>query len=93
MEKDLEQLSRFLSFILRHKPESIGIALDEHGWANVEELLAGINEQHFIDMIFALLLCTVTKQFISAILQTRAQLFKLSESPFIAFSKFVAILL
>lgn len=50
MEKDLEQLSRFLSFILRHKPESIGIALDEHGWANVEELLAGINEQHFIDM-------------------------------------------
>lgn len=50
MEKDLDSLSRFLSFILRHKPESIGIALDEHGWANVEELLAGINEQHFIDM-------------------------------------------
>lgn len=34
--------SRFISFILRHKPESIGISLDEHGWANVDELIAGI---------------------------------------------------
>ena len=29
--------------ILRHKPESIGITLDEHGWADVQELIAGIN--------------------------------------------------
>ena len=50
MEKNIEQLSRFLSFILRHKPESIGIKVDEHGWANVEELLAGISEQYYIDM-------------------------------------------
>lgn len=50
MGNELDSLSKFLSFILRHKPESIGITLDEHGWANVEELLAGINEQHFIDM-------------------------------------------
>ncbi|MBQ9745519.1 MAG: RNA 2'-phosphotransferase [Clostridia bacterium] len=34
--------SRFISFILRHKPEAIGISLDEHGWANVDELIAGI---------------------------------------------------
>ena len=36
------KLSVFISLILRHKPEEIGIALDEHGWANVDELIAGI---------------------------------------------------
>ena len=39
----LDQLSIFISLVLRHKPDEAGIALDEHGWANVEELLAGIN--------------------------------------------------
>lgn len=40
---NLDKLSRFISFILRHHPETIGIELDEHGWAKVEELLLGIN--------------------------------------------------
>jgi len=31
--------SKFLSLILRHKPETIGLLLDEHGWANTQELL------------------------------------------------------
>ena len=31
--KALTELSRFLSFVLRHAPESIGVALDDHGWA------------------------------------------------------------
>jgi putative RNA 2'-phosphotransferase len=35
-------LSKYLSLILRHKPETIGITLDEHGWARVDELIAGI---------------------------------------------------
>ncbi len=39
---NLTQTSRFISLILRHKPETIGITLDEHGWANVDELLSGI---------------------------------------------------
>jgi putative RNA 2'-phosphotransferase len=34
--------SRFLALILRHKPEAVGIELDEHGWANVEDLVEGI---------------------------------------------------
>lgn len=42
--KKLDKLSVFISLVLRHKPEAAGIALDEHGWANVEELLRGINE-------------------------------------------------
>ena len=41
---EIKKLSKFLSLILRHKPETIGITLDEHGWANVEELLQKINE-------------------------------------------------
>ena len=40
--KRLKSLSKFISLILRHKPEAIGIALDEHGWADVRELIDGI---------------------------------------------------
>lgn len=38
--------SRYISLILRHKPEVIGIELDEHGWANVTQLIAGVNQTH-----------------------------------------------
>ena len=38
-----ERLSVFISLILRHKPDVIGITLDERGWANVKELIDGIN--------------------------------------------------
>ena len=42
--------SRFISLILRHKPEAIGITLDEHGWADVSELIEGINKTRKLDM-------------------------------------------
>ena len=42
--------SKFISLILRHKPETIGITLDEHGWANVDELIAGVNKSRPLDM-------------------------------------------
>ena len=35
----LTDTSKFLSLILRHKPETIGIKLDEHGWAAYMESL------------------------------------------------------
>ncbi len=35
-----ERLSRFLSYVLRHDPQAIGIELDAAGWADVEELVA-----------------------------------------------------
>ena len=38
----LKETSKFLALILRHKPETIGISLDEHGWADVDALIAGI---------------------------------------------------
>ena len=37
------KLGRFLSLVLRHDPGAAGITLDEHGWADVNELLAGVN--------------------------------------------------
>jgi putative RNA 2'-phosphotransferase len=32
--------SRFLSYVLRHRPETVGLELDEGGWVRVDELLA-----------------------------------------------------
>jgi putative RNA 2'-phosphotransferase len=37
-EIENKKISKFLSLILRHQPESIGLKLDENGWADVEEL-------------------------------------------------------
>lgn len=38
-EKRKTKISKFLSLILRHKPETIDLILDENGWADVKELL------------------------------------------------------
>lgn len=32
--------SKYLSLVLRHRPEVIGLKLDESGWADIDELLA-----------------------------------------------------
>ncbi|MBQ7593897.1 MAG: RNA 2'-phosphotransferase [Synergistaceae bacterium] len=46
---DKTQLSKYISLILRHHPEAAGINLDAHGWANVDELIEGINRTRKID--------------------------------------------
>ncbi len=38
-KKQLTKTSKFLSLVLRHQPERIGLKLDDAGWANVKELL------------------------------------------------------
>ncbi|HBF7929036.1 TPA: RNA 2'-phosphotransferase [Clostridioides difficile] len=38
-----DKLSIFISLILRHKPETIGIKLDDYGYADVNELIEKIN--------------------------------------------------
>jgi putative RNA 2'-phosphotransferase len=43
---DYTKVSRYISLILRHKPETIGISLDEHGWANVKELIKGVSKKY-----------------------------------------------
>jgi putative RNA 2'-phosphotransferase len=40
VDNQLKHISKFLSLVLRHHPEKIGIALDENGWADVDELLS-----------------------------------------------------
>ena len=47
---NLKETSKFLSLILRHKPEVIGISLDEHGWVNVDELIQGISKTREFNM-------------------------------------------
>lgn len=37
-----DSTSKFISLILRHHPEAAYIQLDEHGWADVEQLLSGM---------------------------------------------------
>jgi putative RNA 2'-phosphotransferase len=37
--KVLNKTSKFLSFVLRHKPDVIGLELDANGWANINELI------------------------------------------------------
>lgn len=43
---NLTNVSKFISLVLRHKPEKIGITLDEHGWANVEDLIDGVSKEY-----------------------------------------------
>lgn len=35
----MSRQSKFLSLVLRHKPEEIGLRLDKNGWARIDELL------------------------------------------------------
>jgi len=37
--KTLKEISKFLSLILRHQPEKIGVSMDPNGWVNVDELM------------------------------------------------------
>lgn len=43
MSKFENQLSRFLSLVLRHDPGFIGLQLDENGWANMKDLITCMN--------------------------------------------------
>jgi putative RNA 2'-phosphotransferase len=39
MDDRYVRISKFLSLVLRHKPETIGLNLDSEGWADVGELI------------------------------------------------------
>ncbi len=46
-EKSKKRISKFLSLVLRHQPETIGIELDPNGWVEVETLLTAMeNSKH-----------------------------------------------
>jgi putative RNA 2'-phosphotransferase len=39
-DKKTTDTSKFLSFVLRHEPQSIGLTLDVEGWAEIDALIA-----------------------------------------------------
>src|SRR4051794_21514494 len=43
-EKERIRTSKFLSLVLRHEPQRIGLQLDPGGWAEVEQLLAACRQ-------------------------------------------------
>ena len=47
---DLKSTSKYISLILRHKPEVIGITLDDHGWADTQALIEGVNRTYPLTM-------------------------------------------
>lgn len=40
----MRHLSKFLSLVLRHKPQTIGISLDSQGWVSVDLLIEKLNQ-------------------------------------------------
>ena len=42
-DKELTKKSKFLSLVLRHKPEDIGLKLDENGWTDIVDLCKKAN--------------------------------------------------
>lgn len=42
-DKQITHISKFLSLVLRHRPETIGIQLDQSGWTDITELIEKAN--------------------------------------------------
>ena len=42
-EKQITHISKFLSLVLRHQPETIDIQLDQNGWTDVKDLIEKAN--------------------------------------------------
>lgn len=50
MNEAFQKQSRFLSFILRHRPEAAGLKLDRDGWAEIAEIIA--NTDITVDILY-----------------------------------------
>ena len=46
METNLVKISKLLSFVLRHRPDKMGLSLDKNGWAEVQDLIGKINSHN-----------------------------------------------
>jgi len=47
-DDDDVRLGHFISLVLRHDPSAAGLALDGHGWASVDELIAGMRARGYV---------------------------------------------
>lgn len=59
-EPENKRISKFLSLVLRHSPQTIYIKLDKNGWANVDELIKNTNHYAKINLTFEILKEIVT---------------------------------
>ena len=48
MITDKINISKFLSLVLRHKPETIDLELDENGWADADLLIQGMLKANYL---------------------------------------------
>lgn len=49
-KQDHAAVSKFLSYVLRHEPQAIGLTLDSEGWTNVDALVAAaVQHGHTLD--------------------------------------------
>lgn len=59
MSKTEQRISRVMSLVLRHDPASVGLTLDQNGWAEVDDLIACLNrdgkrvDREMIDRVVA----------------------------------------
>jgi len=68
-KKSLTKASKFLSLVLRHKPDAIGLTLDVEGWTSISELIDKAQSQ-----------IPLTKELIEQIVSTSdKQRFKISD--------------
>lgn len=49
--KKSSDISKYLSYVLRHRPDVIGISLDDNGWADIENLSSRLIGVGIIDSI------------------------------------------
>lgn len=43
VDRELVRISKFLSLVLRHRPQAVGLELDEQGWVGVDALLEAVS--------------------------------------------------
>jgi len=70
-QEELTKISKYLSYILRHKPESIGIKLSENGWCSIDELIEKTTKFNLTKEVIDIVIQTNDKQrFISNLSST-----------------------
>lgn len=62
MENKLKSVSKYLSFVLRHKPEAIGLELDSNGWASIQDLIAKTTSYTLTEELIHIVVETNDKQ-------------------------------
>lgn len=70
MDKHMQERSKYLSYILRHKPEEVNSKLDEYGWLPVKDLIE--NSDFTKDELISIVQNDTRYEFSSDLSQIRA---------------------